>query len=103
MTAKGGLRGVGEPISLRSGEIGGNRVSLTRVLPCRCNWLKLRENVPLRMAPLLLLRSSYARPTLWARRDPRTTDNPVLFREHAWSNMVRNALQNHAKRQPAGE
>lgn len=26
MTAEGGLRGVGEPISLRSGEIGGPRI-----------------------------------------------------------------------------
>lgn len=33
MTAEGCLRGVGEPISLRSGEIGGTAHYLTQALP----------------------------------------------------------------------
>jgi hypothetical protein len=33
MTAEGRLWGVGEPISLRSGEIGGDRASLTQAFP----------------------------------------------------------------------
>ncbi len=99
MTAGGGLRGMGEPISLRSGEIGGNRASLTRILPCRFNWLMLRENKPLRIPrPLSPGTCDSARRS--GHGEAQMADNSRVFRQLACSDMVRKAAQADVKHQP---
>lgn len=88
MTAVGGLRGVGGADFVAQRRNWGNRASLTRTLPCRCNWVMLRENKPLRIRRHLSFGTCDS-----ARRlgggGRNMADNSHAFRQLACSDMVR--------------